>query len=95
MSARRSDWITQAGSACTFAISPSEASVAGGGLGSVSVSTSTGCGWSASSRASSVAISTGWRRHGRYSVAKNITRKSRGGTLAIGGQAFTMNQTER
>jgi len=84
------------GSSCTYAISPTSASVpASGGSGTVSVTTQTGCSWTASSNASWITISSGASGSGNGSVAYSVaanTGAARTGTLTIAGQTFTVNQ---
>lgn len=67
-----------------------------GGTGSVPVSAPGGCGWSASSNAPWITLTSGASASGNgtvgYSVAANATGKARTGTLSIAGQTFTVVQ---
>jgi uncharacterized protein (TIGR03437 family) len=85
-----------AGQTCTFALSPLSQSfgpVAGGS--SVTVTAPAGCAWTATSNAGFLTITSGFSGNGNgtvsYSVAAN-SGAARGGTLSIGGQAFSVTQ---
>ncbi|HEV2915112.1 MAG TPA: BACON domain-containing carbohydrate-binding protein [Pyrinomonadaceae bacterium] len=83
--------------ACTFAISPTSASLpAAGGTGSVAVTATTGCQWSATSNATWITITAGASGTGNgtvsYSVAANTATTSRTGTITIAGKTFTVTQ---
>jgi M6 family metalloprotease-like protein len=83
---------------CTYSLSSSSASMtAAGGEGTVSVSTQTSCSWSASSSAAWLTIVSGASGSGngtvRYRASANTSTSQRAGTLTIGGQAFTVNQS--
>ena len=91
---------TPAPTACSFAASPTSASIpAAGGTGQVSVSTSpSGCSpasWTASSNSSFVTVTSGASGSGtgtvRYSVAPN-TGASRTATLTVAGRAVSITQ---
>ncbi|HEX4945398.1 MAG TPA: BACON domain-containing carbohydrate-binding protein, partial [Blastocatellia bacterium] len=83
---------------CTFTLSPANASFGTtGGTGSVAVTASAStCSRTATSNASWVTITSGASGTGDgavgYSVAAN-TGGSRSGTMTIGGQTFTVNQS--
>jgi hypothetical protein len=89
---------TQAGVSCTVGVSPASQSIsASGGTGSSSVTSPTGCGWSASSDASWVTITSGATGTGDgtvdYLVAANSGLR-RTGTLTIAGRIVTIVQSE-
>lgn len=89
--------ITQAGAACTTAISPTSRSHGSGAeTGTVSVTAGSGCTWTAVSNASWLAITGGSSGSAdgnvSYSVAAN-TGSARTGTLTIAGQVFTVTQS--
>lgn len=87
--------VTQA-SGCKFTIDPTSQSIpAGGGSGSVNVHSAAGCEWSASSNAPWLTITAGGAGSGDGRVQFNVaasTGPARSGSLAIGGQTFTVNQ---
>lgn len=82
---------------CSFQLSTTSQSVAAsGGTGLVEVVAGTLCGWTATSSASWLAVTsgasgvaTGWVG---YSVAPNTGASSRTATLTIGGQTYTVTQ---
>jgi hypothetical protein len=90
--------VTQAGVACSYAISPTSnpSVVAGGGTGTVTVTAQTGCTWSSTSNAAWITFSGSSSGSGNgsvgYSVASNTSSSSRTGTLTIAGQTFTVTQ---
>ena len=90
--------VVQAGPSCSYALSPTAASVAAsGGTGSIQVTSGSGCSWTAASNATPwLAVTSGATGSGNgtvgYSVAANTASTSRTGTLTIGGQAFTVTQ---
>jgi subtilisin family serine protease len=87
--------VTQA-AACTYSISPtSQNFVTGGGTGSVNVTAGAGCGWTATSNAPWITITSGASGTGNgavgYSVAANAG-SARSGMMTIAGQTFTVTQ---
>ena len=89
--------VTQA-NGCTYAISPASQSLGvAGGTGSVNVTAGTGCSWTATSNAGWIAVTGGSSGSGdgsvTYLVTLNGTLAPRSGTLTIGGQTFTVNQS--
>src|SRR4030095_13504650 len=90
--------VTQAGVACSYAISPTSnpSVVAGGATGTVTVTAATGCTWSSTSNAAWITFSGATTGSGNgsvnYSVAANSSTSSRTGTLTIAGQTFTVTQ---
>ena len=91
--------VTQAGvsvSACTSTITPTGQNVAAtGGTGTVAVSVQSGCGWTASSQASWITVTSGSTGTGSGSVTFNVapnTGASRTGSLTIAGRAFSVAQ---
>jgi hypothetical protein len=90
--------VNQAGSSCTYALSPASASVgSGAGGGSVAVTTTAGCPWTANSNASWLTITGGTSGTGAgtvaYTVAANTGTTSRSGTLTIAGRSFIVTQS--
>jgi uncharacterized protein (TIGR03437 family) len=84
------------GTACTYSLSASSASVgAAQSTGTVAVTAGTGCTWTATSNAptwlttSSAGIGNGTVS---YAVTANATTSSRTGTITVGGQTFTVTQ---
>ena len=82
---------------CSVAIGSTSASVpATTTTGSVSVTAATGCGWTATSNAAWLSITSGGSGSGSetvtYSVAANPSTSSRSGTLTIAGLTFTVTQ---
>jgi hypothetical protein len=81
---------------CTYAITPTSASVAAaGGAGTVAVSAGGGCGWTATSNAAWITVSSGTSGTGNGSVAYTVaanTGGARSGTLTVAGQTFTVTQ---
>ena len=86
------------GDGCSFSLSSSGQNVpAAGASGSVNVSTGNGCGWTATSNASWLTITSGANGAGNGSVgftAAGNTGASRQGTLTIGGKSFVVTQAE-
>jgi hypothetical protein len=91
----------QAGGGCTYSISPTSNTFAGGGqaTGAVSVFAGAGCAWTASTNAGSwdwVGITSGASGTGNgtvnYIVLANNTGSTRTGTLMIAGQTHTITQ---
>ncbi|HVG72965.1 MAG TPA: BACON domain-containing carbohydrate-binding protein [Vicinamibacterales bacterium] len=83
---------------CTISLQPTSTSIAAaGGTGSVAVTAGTSCPWTASALASWITLTTPASGSGNgsvgFSVAANTTTSSRSGTLNIGGQTFTVNQS--
>ena len=94
----RSFTVTQSGIACTYAITPTTASLRPGATnGTVAVSTGPTCAWTTSSGVSWITITSGASGTGngtvRYSVAANTTSVTRNGSLSIAGLTFVVTQT--
>jgi IPT/TIG domain-containing protein/BACON domain-containing protein/putative pyrroloquinoline-quinone-binding quinoprotein/putative pyrroloquinoline-quinone binding quinoprotein len=90
--------ITQDGTNnCTFTISPKMKSFSSnGGTGTVNVSTSSGCEWTATSNASWLTITAAADGNlVAYSVAANLSKVPRVGTMLIAGNTFTVKQKPR
>jgi hypothetical protein len=93
--------ITQDGiNNCTFSISPKTRSFASsGGTGTVSVAASSGCGWTATSNASWVTVTSAAVGSGdgviAYSVSANNSKQARVGTMLLAGKTFTVKQKPR
>ena len=88
--------VSQAGLSCSFALSPSTLSVAAtGGAGTtVLASSATACGWTAASGASWIGVSP-QSGSGTSAVTVSVAANSgaaRTGTVAIGGQTFTVTE---
>ncbi|MFN7921777.1 MAG: VWA domain-containing protein [Bryobacteraceae bacterium] len=90
-----------AGTACSYTISPSAATVAGsGGFGTVDVTASAAdCTWTAAAQADWLSLNGGQRTAAgvgtgpvRYSVGGNQATASRTGTILVAGQTFTVTQ---
>ena len=91
--------VTQAGTACTYTISPASRSFsASGGIGTVDVTTGSGCTWAATSNDPWITITSGFSGTGDgtvgYSVAAFASGNSRTGTLNIAGQTFVVLQLD-
>ena len=90
--------VTQAGTSCTYVVSPLTQSMsASGGSSSVGVTAGTGCAWSVSSSAAWLTPGVGSGGTGAGSVAftatSNTTSASRTGTLTVAGQSVTVTQS--
>jgi YVTN family beta-propeller protein len=84
--------------ACSYAISPGNASFSStGGTGSVSVKAAATCPWSATSQVNWANITAGGSGSGNgtvsYTVAANLTPNAQTGSLTIGGQTFTIAES--
>lgn len=84
------------GITCSFSLSASSQTFpASGGAGTVNVITTSGCGWTTSSNASWITVTSGTSGTGNgtvgFSIAAN-TGAARSGTLTIAGQTYTVNQ---
>ena len=92
---------TQAGlNNCTFSISAASKSFArNGGTGTVNVAASSGCGWTATSNAGWVTVTSGGNGFGNgavtYSVSVNNSNLTRVATMLIAGKTFTVKQKPR
>jgi len=89
--------VNQSGTACSYSLSSSSQSFTStGGTGTINVNATGGCFWSASSDVSWITITSGSSGSGNgttgYSVSANTGRRSRTGTLTVGGQTFTVSQ---
>ncbi len=89
--------IVQSGGSCNVTLAPASADVAGSGAtGTVSVAAGSGCKWTPYSQADWLKI-TSWSNVSgtgvvNYTAAVNPSRAPRTGTLAVGGQTFTVIQ---
>ncbi len=82
---------------CSYALSLQNQTVPSGvSSGSVNVVAPSGCGWTATSNAPWLTVTSGGSGSGNgtvsYSVASDPLPSSRSGTLTIAGQTFTVNQ---
>lgn len=89
--------LSQAGTACSYAINPSSQSfTAAGGTGSIGVTAQAGCTWVATSGAAWISITSGQTGNGNgtvgFSVAANNTGAARSGQITIQNQVFTVTQ---
>ncbi|MGE5171461.1 MAG: choice-of-anchor D domain-containing protein [Rudaea sp.] len=84
-------------SPCTYALSPTSASVpAGGASGSTALTTASGCAWTASSSASWLAITSATSGSGSATVSYAASANgggARSANLSIGGQTFLVTQS--
>ena len=91
--------VNQSAAPCTYSITPGSTSVgAGGTTGSTTLTTLAGCSWTAVSNATSwLTVTGGASGSGNatvsYSIAANSQGTTRQGTITIGGQTFTVNQS--
>jgi len=90
--------VTEAGTPCTFTLSPtSQTFAAAGGSTTVNVTTGASCTWSATGGNSWVTISNGSNRTGSGSVgitaATNSTTQARSATLTIAGKSFVVSES--
>jgi hypothetical protein len=84
-------------SGCTVAITPTSQPIpAAGGAGTVTVTAGPGCPWTAVSSVQWIVVTAGASGTGdgavQFTVEANATGAPRSGTIAIGGQTFTVNQ---
>ena len=82
---------------CVVSLTPtSQLGAVGGGAGSVAVATDAGCTWTAVSGAAWIVVTSGGNGSGngtvQFTFDANMTGMPRSGTIAIGGQQFTINQ---
>jgi len=89
--------VTQAGTPCSFTLSPtSQTFPAAGGTSTVDVTTTAGCSWSATSGSTWVTISNGAAPTGSGSVGitatSNPTTQPRSATLTIAGKSFVVTE---
>ena len=91
--------VSQAASACTYSLTPTSQSVtAGGGGGATTLTAPAGCSWTAVSNAATwLSVSGSASGSGNATVnfvaTANPNPQARSGTLTIGGQTFTVNQS--
>jgi uncharacterized repeat protein (TIGR01451 family)/CSLREA domain-containing protein len=89
--------VTQSGDVCSYALSPTQASVGQAATtGSVNVTTATGCGWKAVSNDSWIEVTSGSPGVGNgtftYAVEVNATGAARTGSISVQNQTFTITQ---
>ena len=87
-----------AATACGISISPASQSFAAiGGTGTIAVAGSVWCGWTATTSDAFITLTAGASGSGNgtvsFAVTANLGDASRTGTIAIGGQPFTVMQT--
>jgi uncharacterized protein (TIGR03437 family) len=83
---------------CNYALAPIAQLITGAaGTGNIGVLTSAGCPWTASSNSTFLTIASGATGNGpgvvQFSASANTTPAARSGTLTIGGQTATVNQS--
>jgi len=89
----------ESASACSYSIAPSSQSAPSAGIkkGVVTVTTADGCGWTATSNATWIHLTSGASGIGggtvAYSVDANTSASGRVGTMTIAGQTFTVTQS--
>jgi hypothetical protein len=83
-------------SRCTFTVTPTTPSVAGGGgTVTLTVTTASGCAWSASSNASFITVASGTSGTGSGTVTLTVASNAgaaRSGTVTVAGQSVTVSQ---
>jgi hypothetical protein len=89
--------VSQAGSTCTYSISPANASrAAAAGTGTVTVITQTGCEWTATTSSTFLTFVDGSGRSGTgavaYAVSENTDPDERNAAGTIAGMTFTVAQ---
>jgi hypothetical protein len=82
---------------CSYSLSPSsQAFPSNGGSGSLNVNSTAGCGWTASSNANWITITSGATGLGSaslsFTVGSNSSTDARTGALIVAGQTFTVSQ---
>ena len=96
--ATRTFTVSQAASACAYALTPTSRAVGSAGVNTTTnVTTAPGCAWTAVSNAPAwLAITNGTSGSGNgtvsFSANMNTTTQVRVGTATIGGQTFTVTQ---
>jgi all-beta uncharacterized protein len=83
------------GSACTFSVSPSTASVSSsGGTVTITVTTGSTCSWTATSNAAFITVTAGASGTGNGTVTATVAPGGSGqsGTLTVAGQTVTITQ---
>jgi uncharacterized protein (TIGR03437 family) len=88
--------VNQAAAACTYAITPTSASIAAtGGSGTVAITAGMGCAWTAASNTAWITITSATSGSGNGSITYMVaasTGPARTSTLTIAGLTFTVNQ---
>ena len=90
--------LQQQGSNCSYALNPTAANVSNAGIGgsSFSVTAQAGCAWNAVSNASWIIVTSGNSGSGNGTITFSAQANSgtaRIGTITVGGQTFTVNQS--
>jgi hypothetical protein len=90
--------VTQEGGSCTYSVTPTSFTVdRGAGSRTVSVISGTQCGWSATTPATWITVTSGASGSGMGAVTfafeANSSTTTRTGVVSIGGQAVTITQT--
>jgi hypothetical protein len=91
------DFSFTTGTACSYSLTPGSISVgASASAGTITVSAPSGCGWTATSNAGWITITSGSSGTGNgtvhYSVTANSTAGTRSGSLVIADQTFSVTQ---
>jgi hypothetical protein len=89
--------VNQAGSACSYSLNPTGASLtAASGAYTVQVTATSGCAWTAASNAGWITVTSGSSETGagtvNYSVTANSATSARSGSITIAGSTFTVTQ---
>jgi len=89
--------VTQTGMSCSYFVSPTTTSTsASATAGTVSVSTNTACGWTATTNASWISVTSAASGSGNavvsYSVSENASGNARTGTFNVAGTTVTVTQ---
>lgn len=85
-----------AATTCTYALSPTTATVAAaGGTGSATMTAAAGCSWTAASSVAWITTSSSGSGSGtiNYTVAANTATASRSGSVTAGGQTLAITQS--
>jgi hypothetical protein len=90
--------VTQPGASCPITISPGSQDVlTAGGTGTIAVSAAADCGWTSSSPATWITVTSGANGTGNGTVGFTVGVNSgpaRNAPIAIGGQTFMVNQAD-
>ena len=89
---------TCSGQLCTYGVSPTpQQFTSAAGSGTLNVTSQTGCTWTATKSGDFITLTSGTSGSGNgtvgFSVAANTSTSARSGTIAVGGQVATINQS--
>ena len=90
--------VTQAGASCSTSVAPASSYVSSSsGTGDITVTASSTCAWTATSNADWITVTSGGSGSGNgsvaYSVAAHTGTDAHTGTIAVGGQSFSVVQS--